>query len=97
MFTEDMVHKALQTWCDNVVAVGKAHSEGGDPRTVATQVLSDNYDYDQGKVLFKPTLTFGARTFRPTKDGALAYFTGGNDDFPDDKGFKLKPWVKGMV
>ncbi len=94
MFTQDMVHKALQTWCDNVVAVGKAHSDGGDPRTVAAQVLSDHYDYDTGKVLFKPTLTFGTRTYRPTKDGALAYFVGGSDEFPDDKGFKLKPWVK---
>lgn len=35
MFTEEMVHTALQTWCDNVVAVGKAHAEGGDPRAVA--------------------------------------------------------------
>ena len=30
MFTEEMVHTALQTWCDNVVAVGKVHAEGGD-------------------------------------------------------------------
>lgn len=94
MFTEDMVHNALQTWCDNVVAVGKAHSEGGDARAVAVQVLHDNYDYDNGKVLFKPTLTFGTQTYRPTKEGALAYFTGGDENFPDDKGFKLKPWVK---
>ena len=94
MFTEDMVHEALQTWCDNVVAVGKAHTDGGDARAVAMQVLGDHYDYDHGKVLFKPTLAFGKQTFRPTKAGALAYFTGGTDEFPDDKGFKLKPWVK---
>ncbi|WP_322965300.1 hypothetical protein [Sphingomonas fuzhouensis] len=94
MFTDELVHKALQTWCDNVVAVGKVHAEGGDVRAFASQILSDNYDYDQGKVLFKPTLTFGAHTFRPTKEGALSYFVGGNAAFPDDKGFKLKPWVK---
>lgn len=45
-------------------------------------------------MLFKPTLTFGQQTFRPTKEGALSYFVGGNSDFPNDKGFKLKPWVK---
>ena len=95
MFTDDMVHKALQTWCDNVVAVGQVHAEGGDVQAFATQVLTDNYDYDRGQVLFKPTLTYGAQTFRPTKEGALSYFVGGNDEFPDDKGFKLKPWVKG--
>ena len=95
MFTEEMVHTALQTWCDNVVAVGKVHAEGGDAKAFASKVLSENYDYDNGKVLFKPTLTFGAQTFRPTKEGALSYFVGGNSDYPNDNGFKLKPWVKG--
>ena len=57
-------------------------------------MLSESYDYDNGHVLFKPTLTFGQQTFRPTKEGALSYFVGGNSDFPNDKGFKLKPWVK---
>jgi len=94
MFTEDMVHDALQTWCDNVVAVGKVHADGGDVRAFATKILSDHYDYDNGKVLFKPTLTYGAQTFRPTKQGALSYFVGQDENFPDDKGFKLKPWVK---
>lgn len=94
MFTDDMVHQALQTWCDNVVAVGKVNAEGGDVRAFATKVLSDNYDYDDGKVLFKPTLTHGAHTFRGTKEGALSYFIGGSDGFSGDKGFKLKPWVK---
>ncbi|WP_230770759.1 hypothetical protein [Sphingomonas sp. Leaf4] len=94
MFTDQMVHATLQTWCDNVVAVGKVHSDSGDVHAFATQVLSDNYDYGAGKVLFKPTLTHGAQTFRPTKAGALSYFVGGDPEFPDDKGFKLKPWVK---
>jgi len=57
-------------------------------------VLSKAYDYDAGIVLFKPTLTFGAQTFRPTKQGALAYFVGGDPSFPDDSGFALKQWVK---
>lgn len=92
--TGEMVVEALQRWCDNVIRVGEAHSRCGDVVAVAQQVLTDNYDYDNGKVLFKPTLTFGPQTFRPTKEGALAYFVGGNDRFPDDKGFKLKPWVK---
>lgn len=89
-----MAYTALQTWCDNVVNVGKIYSEGGDAQAFSRQVLSDNYDYDNGHVLFKPTQTFGQQTFRPTKEGALSYFVGGNSDFPNDKGFKLKPWVK---
>ncbi|MBK1442127.1 hypothetical protein JHJ32_19170 [Parapedobacter sp. ISTM3] len=93
-FSEKMVIDTLQLWCDNVVLIGKIYSEGGDVASAADKVLSDNYDYDSGKVLFKPTLAYGPQTFRPTKEGALAYFIGGNSNFPDDKGFKLKPWVK---
>ncbi len=93
-FTDEMVTSTLHLWCDNVVLAGKIYSEGGDIHSAATQVLSDNYDYDRGKVLFKPTLAFGDQTFRPTKEGALAYFIGGNKNFPNDKGFLLKPFVK---
>ena len=57
-------------------------------------MLSKAYDYDTGTVLFKPTLTFGAQTFRTTKQGALAYFVGGDSSYPDDSGFALKQWVK---
>lgn len=93
-FTDDMVHTALQAWCDNVVLTGKVHSEGGDVKAFSADVLLDSYDYENGKVLFKPTLTYGAQTFRPTKEGALAYFVGNDNNFSNDKGFKLKPWVK---
>lgn len=94
VFSKEMVVDALQRWCDNVIRIGKVHSDGGEVVAAAEQVLTDNYDYDKGKVLFKPTLAFGPQTFRPTKEGALAYFVGGNERFPNDRGFKLKPWVK---
>lgn len=93
-FNEKKVNDSLQQWCDNVVMIGKIHSDGGDVLKATEKVLSEYYDYDNGKVLFKPTLAFGSNTFRPTKEGATAYFIGGNSNFPDDKGFKLKPWVK---
>ena len=93
-FTEKQVIDTLQLWCDNVILVGKVYSEGGDFVNLSKKILSDNYDYDNGKVLFKPTMAYGKQTFRPTKEGALSYFIGGNSNFPADKGFKLKPWVK---
>jgi hypothetical protein len=43
-------------------------------------------------VAFKPTLTSGDTTFRTTREGALAYFVGGNAMFPGDTGFALKGW-----
>src|SRR5689334_13500653 len=89
--TEQEINAAQQAWCDALVKIGKTHADGGDYKTVATQALTDLYDYDHGKVFFKPTLAHGKNTFRPTKAGALAYFVGHNPDFPDDTGFALKP------
>lgn len=94
VITKAEVNAAQQAWCDALVAIGKTHTEGGDAKALASKVLSEAYDYDHGTVFFKPTLTHGAQTFRPTKAGALAYFVGGDPNFPDDKGFALKPWVK---
>lgn len=90
--TEDEVNAAQQAWCDGLVAIGKAHSEGRDYQSIAKQVIDDLYDYQEGSVFFKPTLAFGKNTFRPTAEGALAYFVGGNKSFPDDSGFALKGW-----
>jgi hypothetical protein len=92
--TEAEVNAAQQAWCDGLVKIGKVHAEGGDYRTVASKLIDDLYDYKEGKVFFKPTLAFGKNTFRPTKEGALSYFIGGNKNFPEDKGFALKQWVK---
>jgi hypothetical protein len=92
--TYDEVNAAQQAWCDALVRIGQIKQEGGDYRSYAEQVLSDAYNYDYGKVFFKPTLAFGEQTFRNDKKGALAYFVGGDPDYPNDKGFALAPWVK---
>lgn len=88
------VNAAQQAWCDALVKIGKLHEEGGDYKAFAEQVLSDAYNYDYGKVFFKPTLAYGTQTFRNDKKGALAYFIGGDPSYPNDKGFALTPWVK---
>jgi len=94
IITYDEVNAAQQAWCDALVKIGKLKEEGGDYKAFAEQVLSDAYNYDNGKVFFKPTLAFGEQTFRNDKKGALAYFVGGDPDYPNDKGFALAPWVK---
>lgn len=91
--TVQQVNDAQQAWCDSLVNIAKTYAAGGDYKTVATAVLTNQYNYDYGMVLFKPTLTFGDQTFRLDKEGAAAYFIGGNPKYPDDKGFALKPWV----
>ncbi|TAE40747.1 MAG: hypothetical protein EAZ70_03480 [Runella slithyformis] len=94
MITYEEVNAAQQAWCDALVKIGKLKEEGGDYKAFAEQVLSDAYNYDNGKVFFKPTLAYGDQTFRNDKKGALAYFIGGDADYPNDKGFALTPWVK---
>jgi hypothetical protein len=92
--TYNEVNAAQQAWCDALVKIGKLKEEGGDYKAFAEQVLSDAYNYDNGKVFFKPTLAYGDQTFRNDKKGALAYFIGGDPAYPNDKGFALTPWVK---
>jgi hypothetical protein len=94
IITYDEVNAAQQAWCDALVKIGKLKEDGGDYRAYANEVLSTAYNYDSGKVFFKPTLAYGDQTFRNDKKGALAYFIGGDPDYPNDKGFALKPWVK---
>jgi hypothetical protein len=94
IITYDEVNAAQQAWCDALVKIGKLKEDGGDYKSFAEQVLSEAYNYDNGKVFFKPTLAFGDQTFRNDKKGALAYFIGGDPDYPNDKGFAMTPWVK---
>lgn len=94
IITYEEVNAAQQAWCDALVKIGQLKESGGDYKAYAEQVLSEAYNYDHGKVFFKPTLAYGAQTFRNDKQGALAYFVGGDPNYPNDKGFALKPWVK---
>lgn len=94
VLTEQEVNDAQQAWCDALVAIGKTYEEGGDYRALALDVLTNAYDYDKGQVFFKPTLTWGEQTFRKSKEGALAYFVGGDENYPNDQGFALKPWAE---
>ncbi len=92
--TYDEVNAAQQAWCDGLEKIGQLYTSGGDYKTYTEQFITETYNYDFGKVFFKPTLAYGDNTFRTTKDGALAYFIGGNPNFPEDKGFALKPWTE---
>jgi hypothetical protein len=91
--TAQEVDAALQAWTAGLVSIAKAHAEGKDYKTPAVAVLDNLYNYADAPVSFKPTLTFGANTFRTTYEGAAAYFIGGNAKFPEDTGFALKGWT----
>jgi len=92
--TEAEVLAAQQAWGKALVQIATDYDQGGFTKAKATAeaVLDAAYGYNMGAVLFKPTLTIAPQTFRPTREGALAYFVGGNPNFPNDKGFALKGW-----
>ncbi|WP_330628251.1 phosphoribosyl-AMP cyclohydrolase [Thioclava sp. FTW29] len=93
--TQDDIRKALKTWGDGKVAISRAYAEGGieAARKVASANIDAYYGYDLGPVLFKPTMAGGDQTFRPTKAGALAYFCGHSQEYPNDNGFAIMGWV----
>lgn len=92
--TEEEIEQALVTWGNGKIAISKAFEEGGikAARQIASANLDAYYGYNLGPVLFKPTMTSGEQTFRPTKAGALAYFCGHCDDYPLDNGFAIRGW-----
>jgi hypothetical protein len=89
--TEQEVLDAQKAWGEGIVKIGNAYSDGGDYVAVATEHINKFYNYDEGSVLFKPTLA-AEKQFRLDFQGALSYFVGGDEVFPEDHGFAIKPW-----
>lgn len=94
--TEAEVKAAQDGWGKALIQISDDYASGGIAKAKATanRVIDAAYGYNLGVVLFKPTLTHGAQTFRTTKAGALAYFVGDDRSFPSDKGFALGGWKK---
>jgi len=92
--TSDDLLAARTAWGEGLVAISKAYEDGGidAARQTAEAVLDSAYGYNLGAVLFKPTMASGEQTFRPTRNGALAYFVGHDAEFPLDGGFGIKGW-----
>lgn len=92
--TPEQVKEAQQAWGEALVAIATTYeNEGIDAaRELASTIIEGAYGYAMGPVLFKPTLASDPQTFRTTAEGALAYFVGHSDEFPEDSGFALKGW-----
>lgn len=89
--TKQEVLDAQKIWGEGIVRIGKVFSEKGDYKTEAKEHIANLYGYNLGTVLFKPTLA-ADKQFRTTKEGALSYFVGHDENFPEDHGFAIKPW-----
>jgi hypothetical protein len=92
--SEKEVLDAQNGWCAALLDISKTHDEKGQEaaKELASNIIDAAYGYQMGAVLFKPTLTVVPQAFRPTSEGALSYFVGGDENFPTDKGFALMGW-----
>ncbi len=108
--TKDEVLDAQKRWGDGIVRIGKVKSAGGDYVREALAHIETIYDYEDGQVLFKPTLASDV-PHRPTIGGALSYFVGYDSAlrflegltaeeraelqiYKEDGGFATKPWTR---
>merc|ERR1719221_2269085 len=93
--TSAMVEEAQKSWGDGIVAISEAYTDGEDYEQVARNHINNLYGYDQGDVLFKPTLASDEQ-FRSTFNGALSYFVAKNSNgavISEDSGFAIKGWT----
>ena len=93
---EDTLYQARHDWGLGILKISEAYENSGidKAKIVANEFLENLYGFEFGPILFKPTLSGGSTTFRPSKEGALSYFIAGNPDYPNDTGFGLKNWRK---
>ncbi|BFP43464.1 hypothetical protein FGF1_43090 [Flavobacteriaceae bacterium GF1] len=91
--TEREVVEAQKQWGAGIVRIGKVFTDNGDYSKEAADFIQNMYGYDLSSVLFKPTLA-SEDQFRSSFDAALSYFVAGNDAYPEDKGFAIRPYTK---
>jgi len=89
---EPEVLSVQKKWGEGIVEIGKLAGKPAEYTAKAQSVIDTLYGYKTGPVLFKPTKA-AAKPFRLDTAAALSYFVSGNTEFPEDKGFALKPWT----
>jgi len=90
--TEQELVAIQKDWGEGVIKIGAVYLAKGDYKKVALDHIHKYYNYDNGSVLFKPTLASEIQ-FRTNFEGALSYFIGGNENYPEDHGFAIAtPW-----
>ena len=93
ILTEKEILNAQKLWGNGIVEIGKEYTNKQDYKLLAKDFIQRHYGYNEGIVLFKPTLASVVQ-FRDTFEKALSYFVAGNDKYPEDQGFAIRPWTK---
>lgn len=87
--TECEVLDAQRAWGNGITSIGRAYQAGENYQSIAAGLVEQLYGYEDGVVLFKPTLASDVE-FRGTTSEAVSYFVGG--EIAEDLGFALRPW-----
>ncbi len=94
MITKDNVLSVQKLWGDAIVEIGSLKNDRKKCEKVTEELIEKLYDFNRKEVLFKPTRAVEI-PFRPTLEAAMSYFIGGNENYPEDKGFALQPsWTR---
>ncbi|NOZ85053.1 MAG: hypothetical protein GXP49_02080 [Deltaproteobacteria bacterium] len=93
VITKREIENAQTEWGKAICEIGRKYTDGLDYRIVAENMIDSLYAFEIGPVLFKPT-NASNRQFRTSRKSALSYFISGDNDYPEDKGFGLQPWIK---
>ncbi len=91
--TKKMIRLAQKDWADGILRIGEAYRSRKDYLTLAEEFINQHYGYNEGIVLFKPTLA-SVEQFRDTFEKAHSYFVSANPKYPEDQGFAIKNWMK---
>ena len=92
MINKTEIEKAQNSWGNGIITIGKLKDNPKESRIFTVNFINKHYDFDFGDVLFKPTKA-SKKQFRNNNKSALSYFIGSDNDYAEDKGFALNPWV----
>jgi len=93
MISKNDIDKVQKKWGDSLIAIGSTKSNPEESKQIARSALHSLYAFENGDILFKPTKAT-IKAFRSDFEGSLSYFIGSNQNFSEDQGFALNPWVK---
>ena len=57
MIADNLILDAQRAWGEGIVKIGKVFLDNGDYKAAAEEHINEFYNYQEGTVLFKPTLT----------------------------------------
>lgn len=92
MITKEEVLDAQNKWGEGIVKIATLYREGKDYKAAAEEFAESKYGFEDREVLFKPTKA-AIIPFRHDTEGAVSYFVGGNEKYPEDLGFAIQPIV----